>query len=236
MTTKYFILTKDPKQSIDNNNDNQIFFTNNNKSYILPYNNVKYYIDNGLFESNLIEWVKNVFGNTEKNFIDIGAHTGIYSISICDKFREVYSFEPQKSTYYALCGGVALSNITNINCIQAGLGSNEQVGKLSLKIVSDDGGGSSIHATSGILREEEIDIKTLDSFNITDIGFIKMDVEENELFVLQGAVETLRINNYPPILFESNNENETLFNYIKSELGYKIVKINGYGNMFLASK
>jgi len=114
-----------------------------------------------------------------------------------------------------------------------GLGSPEQVGTASLKIVSNDG-GSSIHADAGIIREENIQVITLDSLKIQDIGFIKMDVEENEYFVLLGATETLKESNNPPILFESNNKDPTLFNYI-SLLGYNIIRLNGTNNMFLAT-
>ena len=113
----------------------------------------------------------------------------------------------------------------------------EQCGIKSLKIVSNDGGGSSIHTSNArVIREEDITIETLDSLNILEpIGFIKMDVEENELFVIKGTLKTLEKSNYPKILFESNNptnDNE-LFIFLKS-LGYKIINIGGYYNMFLA--
>ena len=62
-----------------------------------------------------------------------------------------------------------------------------------------------------------------------------MDVEENELHVLQGGVETLRASNYPTLLFESNFHNPELFEFIQ-KIGYVIISINGYKNMFLAKK
>jgi FkbM family methyltransferase len=114
-----------------------------------------------------------------------------------------------------------------------GLGSPEQVGKQTLKIVSDDGGGSSLHSTTGILREETIQIKTLDDFGLDNVGFIKMDVEENELFVLKGGLETIQRNRWPTILFESNFENTELFDYIRA-IGYKdVIRVSGCHNMFL---
>jgi hypothetical protein len=72
-------------------------------------------------------------------------------------------------------------------------------------------------------------VERLDSYSLNDIGFIKIDVEGHELQVLKGATETLKENNYPPILFESwpaNNTTNTtlkdnLFQYL-FELGYKI--------------
>jgi FkbM family methyltransferase len=139
-------------------------------------------------------------------------------------------------TYYSLCGSVALSNITNITCLNFGLGSNEQSGKNILKIVSNDGGGSTLHSNNmNVLKEEEIEIKTLDSLNIQNIGFIKMDVEDNELFVLKGSIETLKQSNYPIILFESNYNNTELFDYIKY-IGYNVIQIQGVTNMFLATR
>jgi hypothetical protein len=46
--------------------------------------------------------------------------------------------------------------------MQYGLGSTEQCGIQTLNIISDDGGGSTIHARDNIISKEEITIKTLD--------------------------------------------------------------------------
>jgi len=234
MSCKYFILTKPNNKDISYNNENQIVFLNNSKTYILPHVNIEYYMKHGLFESNLIDWSRQ-FCNKEKIFLDIGAHSGTYSICLADSCKHVYSFEPQKMTYYSLCGSVALSNINNITCINFGLGSAEQIGTQTLNIVSNDGGGSSLFVNNtNVLTTEKIQINTLDSLNLENVGFIKMDVEENELFVLKGALITLKRSNYPTILFESNNSNEELFCFLKN-LNYKIIQISGCSNMFLAT-
>ena len=201
-------------------------------NYILPFNHIHHHIENGLFEEKLIELSKQ-FCNKDKVFLDIGAHTGTYALSLSQYCKNVHAFEPQKMTYYALCGSVALSNINNIECHNYGLGSEEQVGEQTLKIVSIDGGGSSLHSTTGIIGEEKITIKTLDSLNIDNVGFIKMDIEENELYALQGAVETIKRCNNPPILFECNVTNEPLFNFITS-IDYRIINISEFSHMFLA--
>lgn len=232
MSTKYFIMTKSPESRTYENCKNQILYLNNQETHILPQINLPYYAEHGLFESHLIDWCKQ-FCSKDKVFLDIGAHSGTYTISLSAYCKEVYSFEPQKMTYYSLCGGVALSGKDNVTCLQYGLGSREQVGKQTLKIVSNDGGGSSLHSTDGILREETIEVKTLDELDIANIGFIKMDVEENELYVLKGALKTLAKSNYPTILFESNYNNQELFDYIK-EIGYSgIIAVGGCNNMYL---
>jgi len=241
-TCSYFILQKPNNKNIEVGNDDYnkiITIDNDNKTYnlyILPYNNLEYYKSNGLFEKGLIEWSKQ-FCSSDKNMLDIGAHTGTYAISLANLCNKVYAFEPQQMTYYALCGSVALSNIQNINCLKYGLGSSDQVGIQTLNIVSDDGGGSTLHgggSSGNILKTENIEVKTLDRFNITNISFIKMDVEDNELNVLLGSLNTLKNSNYPKILFESNTYNEKLFNFLK-ELKYNIIPISGFNNMFLAS-
>lgn len=235
MSTSYFILSK-PDGVVDDNASNNMVVFSNQISYILPRNLMSCYCERGLFEAGLIEWCKQ-FCKPDKIMLDIGAHTGTYALSLASKSKHVYAFEPQKMTYYALCGGVALSNLNNVTCMNFGLGSPEQVGTNILKIISQDGGGSSIHATSDILREETIQIDTLDNLKLTDIGFIKMDVEDNESFVLQGAMKTLSLSSFPPILFECNDQttNEDLFDILKKML-YNIVTLSGVHNMYLATR
>ena len=231
--TDYFILTKQNNTNISDDDNNQIIYIKD-KVYILPKNNINYYINNGLFEKGLIEWCKQ-FCKKDQNILDIGAHSGTYSISLADYCNKVYAFEPQQMTFYSLCGSVVLSNIKNINCLNYGLGTIEQVGKQRLNIISVDGGGSTLHIDNetNVLNTEEIEVRTLDSFNIENICFIKMDVENNELQVLLGSETTLKRSNYPKILFEMNQTNTQLLQFLE-KLDYNIIRINGCNNMFLA--
>jgi len=240
MSTKYFILTRPSNSRIDDNTDNQIVHLNpgERQVFLLPEVNLDYYWRRGLFECQLIEWSKQ-FCNSSKIFLDIGAHTGTYAISLAPYSKSVMAFEPQRATYYALCGSVAASGLSDkVVCHQFGLGAEEQVGIQALKIVSNDGGGSSLAPAENerVLREEAVEIRTLDSIDIRNVGFIKMDVENNELNVLRGALNTLRESGYPPILFESNGANPALFGFLREALKYKIVTVGGVSNMFLACK
>lgn len=240
MSTKYFILTKEEKDATDDNKNNQLVFLNKSLTFLLPTVNLTYYAERGLFENNLIEWCKQ-FCKKDATFLDIGAHTGTYAISLAPFAKKVIAFEPQRMTYYALCGGVALSSATNIECLHTGLGNSEQVGTNTLHIVSNDGGGSTVHAPQNsdkIMSTETIRIQTLDSMELHEpVSFIKMDVEENELHVLQGGMETIIRTGYPKILFESNTPSNTaLFDYLREILGYNIIKVNGVFNMYLAEK
>tara|TARA_B100000925_G_scaffold288359_1_gene269197 strand:- start:2599 stop:3366 length:768 start_codon:yes stop_codon:yes gene_type:complete len=50
--------------------------------------------------------------------------------------------------------------------------------------------------------EENVDLRTLDSLGLDNIGFIKMDVEGFEKLVLEGGLETIKKSNYPPMHIE----------------------------------
>jgi len=235
MSTSYFVLSKPEDKETSNNDEDGVVLLQKKINYILPRTLITCYTENGLFESGLIDWCKQ-YCKKDKIVLDIGAHTGSYALSLAPYCEKVYAFEPQKMTYYALCGGVALSNMNNIECLNIGLGSTEQVGNMTLNIVSNDGGGSSVHNdNSNVLATEEIKIDALDNLGISNISFIKMDVEDNEQYVLDGAKETLKKSNYPPILFECNDraKHQGLFDIIE-ELTYSVITINGVQNMYLA--
>ena len=236
MATKYFILSRPlHKPANDKTRDEIITTTLDKLNFILPDNNRDYYASNGLFENNLIEWSKQ-FGAPDKNFLDIGAHSGTYSLCLARNFNQVYAFEPQRMTFYTLCGSVALSNLRNIQCLNFGLGSSVQSGSTELKIISADGGGSTIqpvHSDQQILAVETVEIRTLDSLQLENVGFIKMDVEGNELDVLRGGISSIKRWGRPRILFENNTSDTAIFEFLL-ENGYKYTRINGYSNMFLA--
>lgn len=236
MDTRYIILSKDKNSAAHETDKDQFFYNPTNMTYLMPAANFPYYIQNGLFESALIEWSKQ-FCRKDAIFLDIGAHTGSYAITLAPFSKKVIAFEPQRMTYYALCGGVALSGATNVECCPFGLGDSSQVGKVPLYIISPDGGGSSIQTPTSCptLCTEMVEIRTLDSLQLPGpISFIKMDVEQNERNVLEGGIQTIRTHQ-PIILFEQNDPNmEDTVKYFKDTFGYKVIPVNRIKNMFLA--
>ena len=67
--------------------------------------------------------------------------------------------------------------------------------------------------------------KTLDSFNLSGIDFIKIDVEGYELHVLSGGRETIA-KNKPKLYIEIWNSNLRSASYILSEMGYSLIKMS----------
>lgn len=204
-------------------------------------------LQRGIYEQSLIDWSKS-FCSASKKFIDIGAHMGTYSILLAPYCAEVHSFEAQRMTYYQLCGAIALNHQANIFAHQVALGAKEQSGsRMTLNIVSDDGGGSTLRAdivpqvAPRVLAQESVEVKCLDDFGLEQVGFLKLDVEGYELNVIKGSIATLSDSDYPPFIFEVwpnewySSSRKELFDFVE-ELEYKISPIANYNNMFLATR
>lgn len=221
--------------------ENPVFQTLDSNGLLFPEKTIAYdFAYRGVYERSLIDWAASLM-DPSKNFVDIGAHVGTWSLPFAKRSHHVYSFECTPRTYNILCGNIALRGFdTKITAERIALGSS--AGDLEFHIVNEDGGGNThldyLGGSKIVVR-----MRTLDSFDLTNIGMIKIDVEGMEIDVLRGMTETLERNGYPRILFESWNETtngipakamrEELFTYVNS-LGYKIHSITGFPDMFLA--
>ena len=217
-------------------------------NYFVPEAMVQYLDNNRVPEHEIIDWVKNNFMDTGKVFVDIGAHIGSYAWSLAPYCKDVVCFEPTKSTYNYLCGNIMLKGLSSkVTTHNIALGKEES--KMLFYERSKDGGtnGLNLDYNNGKWLgnnqdQYEVEVKSLDSYKLMNIGFIKIDVEGYELAVLKGALQTIQNSQYPPILFESwpanNPENtllkDNLFNYLFA-LGYKIGK-TPHPEIFIARK
>ena len=207
----------------------------------------KWFFQSGMAEKSLIQWVADTYMKPDKVFLDIGAHVGTYAWTCGKRAKHTYAFECSAKTFCFLAANIALHGMTDkITPVRCALGPHDGTAKVFLR--STDGGGNgvkSLNASDAHLPHQSIEMRTLDSFGIDNVGFVKLDVEGFEAEVLQGAVETLKRSGWPTILFESWGDwkeregvpaskiRADLFAYLGT-LGYAIQPVNAYPDMYLA--
>lgn len=144
-------------------------------------------MNNTFYEHKMLQFIERNYTGT---FIDAGAYIGNHSIFFalfCG--AKVYAFEP---VYTELLQENITMNNADVTVYPYGLGDKEY--EMSYK---DRSGGHNPAATS-LIEGKGIKMKTLDSFGLKP-DLIKIDVENMEIDVLQGAEQTIKA--HSPVLF-----------------------------------
>lgn len=148
-----------------------------------------------------------------RNAIDIGCRDGDFARPLLNDFEKIYAFDYRDRLKFAS------KKLQYINCA---LGDEKAKVKAS-------GGAITNLRNSKVMYVHQ---KTLDSFNLKDIDFIKLDVEGHELKVLLGAKSL--IEKYSPTIVIEENGSQVLWGKGKQNdaldylisINYKIVKKN----------
>ena len=126
--------------------------------------------------------------------LDVGANNGVTTAILSKVFREVHAFEPHP----LMADDLANAGLPNVTVHP--LAASEGAGEAELVIpisqgVTMTGWGS---LTGSLLDQfadfQRIKVATLsiDSLNLAEVDYIKIDVEGHELDVLKGTQETIR--------------------------------------------
>jgi FkbM family methyltransferase len=152
------------------------------------------------------------------SFIDVGANVGVWTQYMAKKGTKIYAFEPNPQSFNFLKG--LRQRYSNIVLFPYALGERDYTAELkfsssghdSLIIEHPDFTGNHILVT----------VRSLDSFDIQDVGLIKIDTEGYEVPVLLGARRT--IEKWKPRLIVEVHEP-----YVKQRLKVKkILTTYGY--------
>lgn len=172
--------------------------------------------------------------------VDVGANVGVVSLLYSNiKGSLVYAIEPISSNYNLLLKNINYNKSNNIKPFRIGMSDKNDVvffGNPTKKqgwrysfSDSKDKAFSSIYAEKvikkgKIVNGEYCEIETLDKFiednKIEKVNFIKIDTEGHDLYVLKGALTTIR--KYIPII------QIEVIDYILQVAGKKVPEVIHY--------
>ena len=132
-------------------------------------------------ELNLIKYLE----NKNENSIDVGANLGIFTYFLSKYSRNVFAFEPSPNPLRYLPRLID----SNVRLYKLAISNKDQI--MELLIPKSQKGWSSNGATLKNIDVKNgmkinVDCKTIDSFNFSKIGLIKIDVEGAEGLVIEG--------------------------------------------------
>lgn len=120
--------------------------------------------------------------------IDVGAHVGLWSMRMAERFQAVHAFEPVED--FRECFRLNVPKRSDGGVVELypfALG--DDVGVVNMQREIWDSGGTHVQKTgagpSAFLRR-------LDDFNIQDVDFVKIDCEGYEAEVIKGGRATLQ--------------------------------------------
>jgi len=178
--------------------------------------------------------------------LEAGCHIGSHSIKLSKLSKKLYCFEPLKQS-----NEVLMLNLNNNNCdntILSNKGLSDEIGTSYFDWIpiGNLGGSGLVNNPMGnpghpswLSKEDEkynIDLTTIDSLNLDQLDFMKLDVEGYEPKVLLGGINTIK--KYRPIITLeswSNHFGGLDFEYTKNQfkmlldLNYIITQINPNG-------
>lgn len=128
--------------------------------------------------------------------IDLGANVGLFSRPFSAKFKTVWAFEPIPQIRDCLTRNVG----ANVNVMPYAVA--DKPGVLGMHRLVKGCGGSFIFNHPDIPppnaetppdhRRVDVEVRTVDSFEIQNVGLIKLDIQGAEYLALKGAEQTVK--------------------------------------------
>jgi FkbM family methyltransferase len=123
--------------------------------------------------------------------LDVGAAQGSYSVEMLKCGRRVLAFEPLFDIYAEDLGGL-LATQPNLSVLP--YAASNRAGRTTIRVPQFAGKWQPQRASisqdfSGVPHQDfNVPLVTIDSLDLVDVGFIKVDVEGNEINVILGAL------------------------------------------------
>lgn len=168
-------------------------------------------INKGEFFDAFLKEAYDHYLNKTSIVIDAGAYNGFQSVYLSKLCKKVYSFEPQSYIFYQLCGNLFINECYNVEAFNLALFSEEclmdfaddKYQVVDVKYTEERKYNySEMSNAAGICLDRKENGKiaaiTIDSLNLKELDFIKIDTQGCDLEIIKGGIKT--INKYRPIL------------------------------------
>lgn len=202
-----------------------------------------------------------LFNKPQKYVIlDVGAHIGSHSVIYSKSIPncEILSFEPQLVLHDILSKNICDNDIRNCTIYNNAVGHKSMQTNM-IKSVQEDGKEYTIeynnpnfgfnYGAIGLGEGgENVNMITIDSLDLKQCDYIKIDVEGAEILVLMGAINT--INKFHPAIFFEENGLTVTDAMVKSmnidfvydtprnfltQLGYTVTNVNYFNSLAIYS-
>ena len=165
-----------------------------------------------------------------RNALDIGSNIGQWTRPLAKIFDKVICFEPNPNFRECFKRNISESNVI---LHPYGLSSHEHTAEQ---------GKTDTHLNHKVgdtdPREGNIQCRSLDSFDLRNVDYIKIDVDGFEVPLLEGARETLAVNS-PVINIEMKRRKRPMITRkatgILNDLGYQYVKTTKSDEIWIKS-
>lgn len=186
---------------------------------------------NQLYEPYLYKFLtENKIDINGTNVIDVGGNNG----QVCVEFAhlvgdegKVITFEPQRIIYQQLCGNVFINGLDNVYAFNVAIGDKNGQTTIEKPNYFDQGpvnfGNVHVGATDNY---DIVPLRTIDSYELTNVSVMKIDVQGYEKKVLIGAKETIQ-KNRPIIYIEIEEDQLELFGDTQQEI-FELLTEYGY--------
>ena len=155
--------------------------------------------------------------------LDIGANFGVFTklfSELVGPQGSVIAFEPVPETYRTLTGGIAKLGLRNVQA--NGKAVSDSVGTATMAVpLYKDSRGENLYESHIVSPDAKgafiVETVTVDSLQLANVSFIKIDVEGHEIEVLRGSMETLQ-RCHPTLMVEVSSSGTA--ELLCGELGY----------------
>ena len=134
--------------------------------------------------------------------IQAGGAMGVWPVALSKLFDNVVTFEAHPDNYHCLLNNT--DDIENIESIHAALG--KESGCVDLNTPEHERGNSGAYFVS---NGTGVDMVTIDSFGLSDVDLIYLDVEGSETDAILGATKTIAVSR--PIIGLEDKDKDSFY-------------------------